>query len=108
INKQPISSYIRTPKKGSYLANIAQGGEGFSISLDQVPQELFKTIEEINNAIGEYSPIIYSADFMNSKDGFKLVELNSRPGLQHPNWFKEYYVFNNAIAKMLVDTIKSL
>jgi len=108
VNKKPISSYIRAPKKWSYLANIAQWWSWLSISLNQVPKELFDIIESINNNIGEYFPIIYSADFMNSEDWFKLVELNSRPWLQHPNWFDWYSDFNNAVWEMLIEAIKSI
>lgn len=107
VNKTPISSYIRVPMKGSYLANIAQWGSWKSIKLSDVPKELIEMIEKINENMWDYLPLLYSADFMNSKGWFKLVELNSRAWLQHPNWFEKYYEFNNAVAKMLIEAVKN-
>jgi hypothetical protein len=43
---------------------------------------------------------------MNSSKGFRLVELNSRPWLQHISWVEDYYLFNSAVANMLIRALK--
>ena len=105
IGGTPINSFVRVPKKGSYLANIAQGGAGTSIDLKQVPKEVIDLVSKVDNTIEKFFPILYAADFMNSPKGYKLVELNSRPGVQHPNWSKTYNIFNDSIIKLLVDAV---
>jgi len=127
INGKPINAFLRVPKKGSYLANISQGGSGLPVDLKSVPKKVFSLVKKINQKALQYYPVIYSADFMNSPQGYKLVELNSRPGLLHHNDFKNlsrksefiksssatrrstqlpHRKFNDAIVKMLVEAVK--
>ncbi len=105
IGGVPINSFVREPKKGSYLANISQGGSGTSIDLEEVPKEVIKLVSDINTVVDQFCPIIYAADFMNSPKGFKLVELNSRPGVQHPDWSKTYRLFNDAVVELLIEGV---
>lgn len=106
INHKPMNSYLRQPKKGSYIANYARGGRCRSIDLDDVPTEVFKLVDEINHKMQKFWPIIYAADFANSPQGFRLIELNSRPGVQHPEWSATYKKFNDGIVRMLVEAVK--
>lgn len=107
VDGRIINSFIRKPKSGSYLANIAQGGTGFSVDKTKIPEEILQKTEFIINKIKNYKPFLISADFINSNQGFKLIELNSRPGLQHPKWSSTYKEFNNAVAKLLINTVSS-
>ncbi|MBT7928796.1 hypothetical protein HN682_02600 [Candidatus Peregrinibacteria bacterium] len=106
IDGIPINSFIRKPEEGSFLANVDLGGTGFSIDIADVPDEVFVLIDKINQQVSEYRPLIYAADFMNSPKGYKLVELNSRPGVQHPDWSNTYKKFNDAMVQMLIDAVK--
>ncbi len=107
INNKIIASNIRQPKKWSYLANFAQWGTWFSVDIEKIPKEL---LDIVNNIIipefKEYSPSLYSIDFMNSRKWFKLIEFNSRPWVQHISIVKKYYIFNNALAELLIDAVK--
>ena len=105
INGEPINSFMRIPKVGSYLANVARGGSGSSVDLAHIPKEVIDLVYEIDESVKQYFPAIYAADFMNSPKGYKLIELNSRPGMQHPNWSKTYDVFNEGAARMLIDAV---
>ena len=71
-----------------------------------MPAEVMHMVARIGEVVGKYFPAAYSADFMNSPKGFVLVELNSRPGLQHSSWSASYKKFNDAIVRMLVDAVK--
>lgn len=105
VNGEPINSFVRTPKQGSYLANIAQGGKGMALDLEQVPQEVMDIVNTIQAGLSQYTPSLFAADFMNTTKGYQLVELNSRPGLQYPKITKTYKKFNDAVAKMLLQAI---
>jgi len=106
VNSEIINSYIRIPKAGSYLANVAQGGKGSSVDLAQVPPIVLGMVKDIDQKIAHFRPTLYAADFMNSPTGFKLIELNSRPAVQHPSWSKTYKKFNNAVVHMLVEAVR--
>lgn len=103
VNGEPINAYIRTPKPGSFLANVARGGKGISLTYEQIPAEVMKKVEEIDKKINKYMPSVYSADFTNSSKGYKLIEMNSRPMVQSPKYFSDYKKFNNALVEMLVE-----
>lgn len=106
VNGAPINSFLRIPKSGSYLANISQGGSGCSIDLVDLPKEIIDLVRKIDVKISNFYPCLYAADFVNTKNGFKLIELNSRPGLQHPSWSKSYKLFNDAVIDMLIESAR--
>ncbi len=102
INGEPLYTFIRVPAKGSYLANVEQGGTEISLSLDKLPDSLLAMVEQINKKLEQYRPSIFASDFVNCKDGFKLVELNSRPGVCNPKLSPQDKNFNDKIVEMLV------
>lgn len=105
VNHKPLNSFVRNPKEGSLLANIGQGGSGRSIGIEEVPAEVLELVSQIDQQCSKYEPCLYSADFMLGKRGWKLIELNSRPGVQHPSWSGSYEKYNNAVVDMLVQAV---
>ena len=105
INGKAIDSILRVPKKGSYIANIARGGSATPIDLEDVPKEVIKLVYRIDGKVKKYFPAIYAADFIHSDKGYRLLELNSRPGVDHPDWSKTYRKFNDGIINMLVNAV---
>ncbi len=105
INGDPVYTFIRTPAPGSFLANVAQGGTEIPLTLNNLPKKLLDLVYKINQKLSQYQPSVIAADFMNSKDGFKLVELNSRPGVCLPSLSAQDKKFNDKIVEMLVDTL---
>jgi glutathione synthase/RimK-type ligase-like ATP-grasp enzyme len=82
INNKIIYSYVREPKKGSYLANLAQGGSLKIVPEKKLPKSLKPIIEYANEIFKTFNPRIYSIDFMFDEKGKPwIVELNSMPGL---------------------------
>jgi len=82
INDKIIYSYIREPKKGSYLANLAQGGSLTIVPVNKIPKSLAPIIKYSNEIFETFNPRIYSIDFMfDEKRRPWIVELNSMPGL---------------------------
>ena len=82
INDTIIYSYIREPKKGSYLANLAQGGSLMIVPKNKLPKSLAPIIKYANELFKTFNPRVYSIDFMfDEKKRPWIVELNSMPGL---------------------------
>lgn len=93
VNEKIIYSYIREPKKGSYLANLAQGGSLTIVPLDKLPLSLGPIIKYANNIFKTFNPRVYSVDFMFDKKRRPwIVELNSMPGLYFTPEEKPYMI----------------
>lgn len=105
INGNPVFMLVRVPQPGSFLANVSQGGSEVQVSLDQLPPILLPMIERINTVLAQYRPSIFASDFVNSKDGFKLVELNSRPAVCIPSLSIDARRYMDAMAEMLVQAM---
>ncbi|MFA6427000.1 MAG: hypothetical protein WCW16_00935 [Candidatus Magasanikbacteria bacterium] len=104
INGEASHASVRIPKEGSFLANVAQGGTMRTVPLSKLPPEVLDIVQGIQKKVDHYRPLLYSADFMNTEKGFKLVELNSRPGLLDKDE-AQYEEWNGKIANMLIETI---
>ncbi len=108
VDGQPVNAFVRIPAPGSLLANVALGATGRSIDLDRVPQDIMDMVGDIIAHTQAYAPVLFSADFLHAPQGYRLIELNSRPGMQHPNWSASYAQFNDAVARMLIKHAKNL
>lgn len=82
VEGKPVLATIRTPKKGSLLANVAQGGKIKEIPLKKIPSRVLKTVKKIQKIIDKkYFFPLYSIDFGVDVDGTPLVfELNDQIG----------------------------
>ena len=82
VGSKLIYAYIREPKEGSFLANLAQGGKLIIVPKENLPESLAPIIKHINDAFDSFGKRIFAVDFMfdeNKKPW--IVELNSMPGL---------------------------
>ncbi|HVI69434.1 MAG TPA: hypothetical protein VM581_03160 [Magnetospirillaceae bacterium] len=73
-------SRVRMPAPGDFRANIAQGGSEYYISVDQIPTEPSRMAHEISQTFKDY-PHYIALDFALTNKGWRLIELNSKPGL---------------------------
>lgn len=106
VNGQPANAFLRIPAEGSLLANISLGGSGRELELSDVPDQVMDYVKDVVAfADQKYKPYIFSADFMNTQKGYKLIELNSRPGLLHPDFTKNWEVFNRMVTEMLIAAV---
>ena len=82
VNDKLIYAYIREPKEGSFLANLAQGGSLIIVPKEKLPKSLRPIITYANEVFATFEPRIYSIDFMFDENKRPwIVELNSMPGL---------------------------
>lgn len=110
VNSEIVGLAVRQPKKDGWLCNVAQGG---SIKVYDV-HELYKLskketnyffedlnefkVQVISKLPKDFKQAIFSIDFCNTKDGFKIFELNSYPGIR-----LEYKTYINKVKKLLND-----
>ncbi len=82
VNDKFIYAYIREPKKGSYLANLAQGGSLTIVPKSKLPKSLSPIVKHANKLFETFDPCIFCIDFMFDRNKKPwVVELNSMPGL---------------------------
>ena len=82
VNDQITHSLIREPKKGSLLANVAQGGSVTFVPVEKLPRSISPIIKRANELFEIFKPRIYSIDLMfDSKKRPWVIEFNSMPGL---------------------------
>lgn len=82
VNDEIVYSYIREPKKGSFLANFAQGGSLFIVPKKKIPQSVIPIVLHAKTLFESFSPRIFTIDLMFDTSGTPwVVELNSMPGL---------------------------
>ncbi|MEP7162221.1 MAG: ATP-grasp domain-containing protein [Candidatus Moraniibacteriota bacterium] len=96
INDKLIYSYIREPKKGSLLANVAQGGSMTIIEPSRLPETLTPAIVAVQKAFSKYPEKEYTIDFIFDEDGRPwILEMNTMPGiyfaLGQEEWQEKYF-----------------
>ena len=102
IDGAPVYALVRTPKKGSLLANVAQGGCIDQVNLDDLPVDLLKTAKKIAIQIKrDYNNPFYSIDFGITKDRFVIFEMNNFIGF--PLITRNHQKFVDALARVLLD-----
>lgn len=77
-----LYTYYRSPKKGSYLANVAQGGTQTMVMKEDLPHSVWTIVKAVQKYYQKYRDKIYTIDLMFDKTGRPwIVELNTMPGL---------------------------
>ena len=97
---------VRRPKQGSFLANIAQGGNLFQVKLEDVPQSALDCAARIDTTFTAYSPRIYTVDLMYCGKKPYLVELNSQPGVPWREW-EQYDNYYTKLHGFVIDALLS-
>ncbi len=105
ISGTPAYTFVRVPPEGSFIANIARGGTEIPLTLDRIPRELLEIVGDVHKKLERYNPSIVASDFVNSRNGFKLIEMNSRPGVCDPDLSEQDRRFNEMIVEMLVSIL---
>ncbi|HEX3081784.1 MAG TPA: hypothetical protein VHQ86_00880 [Candidatus Saccharimonadia bacterium] len=77
-----IGATLREPAPGKLHANVSQGGSERFLRAGDIPAEVRDMAVDIDSQI-EDLPRYYAIDFERGKQGWRLMELNARPGLNH-------------------------
>ncbi len=82
INGEVIDAYIRIPKDGSLLANVAQGGSLKPVAIDAIPAEVLAILRQVEASFSMFGTRVYALDVCRQKNGiWKIIEINAQPGL---------------------------
>lgn len=92
---------LRTPKDGDYRANVAQGGTERHLFPEEIPEEARQIALEIDEYFKDY-PRYYAIDLANTTRGWKLIELNSKPGLSPVHFSAQAKDITDRLAQYLV------
>lgn len=92
---------LRTPAEGEYRANVAQGGTERHLFPWEIPEVAQKLALEIDKYFKDY-PRYYAIDFANTTQGWKLIELNSKPGLSPIHLSEQSKNITDRLARYLI------
>lgn len=82
INDRFIYAYVRTPAKGSLLANVSQGGAMEIADPTLLPASVWKLADTVLERLHYFSPKVFAIDvIMDSQQKPWMVELTSKPGV---------------------------
>ena len=101
VHGEIVLCHVRIPKKGSLLANVAQGGSIREIPIQDIPQSVLNTVKQIQERINHtFNFPLYSIDF-GLKDGNTpfVFELNDQIGF--PSDEMNYIPFIEAVLEAL-------
>ena len=103
LNGDFIYSYYRTPAHGSYMANVAKGGELHVVTYEKIKKELLDIVKEIDEFFSDYPNRFYGVDFVYTPKGIRIIELNSRLGLLPNSYHKVFKVLKEKLSRVLVN-----
>lgn len=104
FNGTKLLAYVRQPKKGGYLANIAQGGKLTVIKNEQIPESALAIFKAVDIKLSQFLPRIYSLDLGYERNKPYIFELNSQPGL--PSSAREkFHHYHSRFHQYLLETI---
>lgn len=92
---------LRTPAPGELRANVAQGGTERHLFPEEIPKDAVAISREIDQYFADY-PRYYSIDLARTKSGWKLIELNSKPGLSPTDLSSQAAYITKHLAEYLV------
>lgn len=107
VNSEIVGLTVRQPKDSGWLCNVAQGSSIKVYDLEDLSKLGYfhengiaylwefkdKVISKLPN---DFKSAIFSIDFCNTKDGFKIFELNSCPNIR-----LEYKTYINKVKELL-------
>jgi glutathione synthase/RimK-type ligase-like ATP-grasp enzyme len=97
IDNKLIYSYIRTPAKGSLLANVSMGGTMKIVEKKDLPPQIFTLIREVQDRFSFFRKKIYTVDLIFDRQQKPwIIELNTMPGIyftpDQKKWQKKLYL----------------
>lgn len=87
-NGKMVLAHVRTPKEGSLLANVAQGGNIKEVSLKKIPEYIMQRISAVQNIIdARFDKPVYSIDLGVYQCKPYIFELNSHIGFPRKDMY---------------------
>lgn len=83
IEGEVMGGYLRIPQDDEFLSNVAQGASIRYLRKEELPDSVFPVIQEVSDYFQQYSPVIYTVDFIFEQGEPSIMELNSQPGIYY-------------------------
>ena len=101
VNRKIVWSHVRTPKKGTLIANVSRGGQIKELNISEIPEKVMGVVAKIKNLIDKkYKNPIYSIDFGVENSIPCIFELNDQIGFP-TEMMRSKEDFINALLKRL-------
>ena len=102
LNDKVVWITVRVPKKGSLLANVAQGGTIRDITTETLPLCVIKTVAAVQEIIAKNydQPLLYSIDMGIENDRAYVFELNDQIGFPSENMPSHKNFIKNLVGTM--------
>ncbi|HEX6977529.1 MAG TPA: ATP-grasp domain-containing protein [Patescibacteria group bacterium] len=85
-NKKVVWCHVRTPRPGTYKANVGQGGSLTEVDYNLVPDKVKKIVEEVSEIFyKEFDNPLFSVDFGIEKGHPYIFEINDQIGFPLPD-----------------------
>lgn len=103
IEGEIILTYLRTPKAGTLISNVALGGKEVKLDTASLPQETIAIFREVDLVLAKYPRRFYCVDMGRDRSGtWKLIELNGTPGMSIRAIAPWYLSYQEKIADFLI------
>lgn len=103
LNGEIVYSFLRTPPPNSLMANISLGGSVKIFQPHEIPTEFKDVAYEVDSKLSQFGRRLYGVDMALTPQGIKIIELNSRLGLQKNERHEVFASYKKKLAKMLID-----
>lgn len=103
VNGEIVLSHVRTPRDGSLLANVAQGGSIQEVSVKDIPSFIQEAVWKVQSVIDKkYDFPLYSIDFgIQNKTTPFIFELNDQIGFP-----SEIMAGSNLFIKKILESLE--
>ena len=99
INGKIVWSHLRTPPKGSFKANVAQGGDIKEVAVSQLPESIREaSLKAAKLFLEKYDNPLFSVDFGLTPSGPKVFEINDQIGFPAPEMTQKDLFLSELVA----------
>jgi len=103
VNGEIVTAYVRVPGEGKKISNISMGGSQVDIGVAAVPEGARALFSEVDRRFSKYPRRVYSADVALNSDGvWKIIEINSKPGLTRTEHGPDHARFHDLLSDLLL------
>ncbi len=106
-NGSIVYTYVRTPPKGRFLANVSLGASLKFLPIDRIPNETHTIIQAVEKEFLRYSPRLYAIDIVYNSGAPKIIELNEQPAIPDLAWGEESVAFYPMIISLFWEGINN-
>ncbi|MCG8562808.1 MAG: hypothetical protein MI824_23665 [Hyphomicrobiales bacterium] len=102
LNGEVMYAFVRTPPPGGLMAGIAHGGRLDVVATDCIPAVFLDVARFADARMAAHGPRFFTVDMALTPQGVKVIEVNSRVGLQENARHPVFAHLKKALAKVLM------